>query len=233
MNIVDLIIIIILLVGGLIGAKNGFFKQTITLVGTIFCFIMAWALKSRIGAFLSLHLPFFNFDGPFTGLTSLNIIMYELIGFLILLAVFSSILGILIKITGLFEKFLKMTVILAIPSKILGFILGIIETYIIIFACLLFLKQPAVNLEIINESKLTPLIVNTSPVLSNVAKNINNSIKDIYKITEDYIENKNENDINNKIVNNLLENNVIKEEYLTKLIEKDKIEYKEGEKEND
>ena len=38
---------------------------------------------------------------------------------------FSSILAVVIKVTGCFEKFLNMTIILGIPSKILGFVVDV------------------------------------------------------------------------------------------------------------
>jgi len=225
MNIIDVVIIFGLLLGGTIGWNNGFFKQTVVLVGTIICFILAWVFKDIIANFLSFTLPFFNFAGPLEGLTSLNIVLYQLIAFLLLLVLFISVLVVLIKITGAFEKILRFTIILGIPSKILGFIVGIIEGYIIMFAILFFLNQPAFNLEIVNESKLTNPILNSSPGLSQVVGNMNDAIGDIYEITKDYNANENPNKFNKQVVNILLEHNVIDKEYLNKLIEKDKINY--------
>ena len=163
MNIVDVVIIMGLLLGGVTGAKNGFFRQSVVLIGTILCFILAWVFKNPIANFLSFTLPFFNFAGPFEGLTSLNIVMYQLIAFLLLLSLFSAILAIIIKATGVFEKILNFTIILGIPSKILGFIVGVIEAYVIVFVVLFFVNQPAVNLEIVKESTFSPKIVNSSP----------------------------------------------------------------------
>ena len=179
MNIIDIVIIFGLLLGGVAGAKNGFFKQTVVLVGTILCFILSWYFKDFIANFLSYNLPFFNFAGSFEGLTSLNIVLYQLIAFMLLMCLFSAILAVLIKITGVFEKILKFTIILGIPSKILGFIVGVAEAYIILFTILFFVNQPAFNLEIVNESKLATPIVESSPVLSNVVGDMNDAIKGI------------------------------------------------------
>lgn len=225
MNIVDVVIIMGLLLGGVTGAKNGFFRQSVVLIGTILCFILAWVFKNPIANFLSFTLPFFNFAGPFEGLTSLNIVMYQLIAFLLLLSLFSAILAIIIKATGVFEKILNFTIILGIPSKILGFIVGMIEAYVIIFAVLFFVNQPAVNLEIVKESTFSPKIVNSSPGLSNIVGNMNDAVNDIYDITKDYNINQNTNSFNKKVINSLLEHKVIDKDYLDKLVSKGKINY--------
>lgn len=225
MNIVDVVIIMGLLLGGVTGAKNGFFRQSVVLIGTILCFILAWVFKNPIANFLSFTLPFFNFAGPFEGLTSLNIVMYQLIAFLLLLSLFSAILAIIIKATGVFEKILNFTIILGIPSKILGFIVGVIEAYVIVFVVLFFVNQPAVNLEIVKESTFSPKIVNSSPGLSNIVGNMNDAVNDIYDITKDYNINQNTNSFNKKVINSLLEHKVIDKDYLDKLVSKGKINY--------
>ncbi len=220
MNFVDVLLIIVLLSGGLAGAHNGFFKQSVVLVGTIICFILAWIFKNPIADFLSFNLPFFSFNG----LKSLNILFYQLAAFLSLLLLFSAVLIVLIKITGIFEKILKMTIILGIPSKILGFIVGLIETYIIIFAVLFFAKQPIFNQELFEDSTLTPIIVNSSPGLSNIVGNMNDSLKDIYIITKDYDDTDKEK-TNKEIIDSLLKHKVINKNYIDKLEKKGKIKY--------
>ena len=225
MNIVDVVIIMGLLLGGVSGLKNGFFKQSVVLVGTILCFILAWFFKNPIANFLSFTLPFFNFVGPFEGLTSLNIVMYQLVAFMLLLLLFSAILAVIIRVTGVFEKILKMTIILGIPSKILGFIVGVFEAYVILFAILFFVNQPAVNLDIVDESTLAPKIVNSSPGLSNIVGNMNDAVNDIYDITKNYHVNQNVDSFNRKVIDSLLEHKVIDEDYLNKLVSKGKIKY--------
>ena len=220
MNFVDILLIIVLISGGLAGAHNGFFKQSVVLVGTIICFILAWIFKNPIADFLSFNLPFFSFNG----LKSLNILFYQLAAFLSLLLLFSAVLIVLIKMTGIFEKILKMTIILGIPSKILGFFVGLIETYIIVFAVLFFAKQPIFNQELLEESLLTPIIVNSSPGLSNIVGNMNDSLKDIYIITKDY-DNKDKSKTNKEIIDSLLKHKVIDQNYVDKLEKKGKIKY--------
>lgn len=221
MNIVDIIILILIISGGITGAKNGFFKQTVMLVGTIICFILAWLFKDIIANFLSYNLPFLNLNG----LVSLNIVLYQLLAFIILLAILFAVLVVLTKITGIFEKILKFTIVLGIPSKILGFIVGMVEAYVIVFVCLFFLTQPAFSQELLEDSKLTPLIVNSSPGLSNVVENTNRAISDIYDITKDYSNGENSDELNHKIYDVLLKHKVVDKAYLNKLNDKGKIVY--------
>lgn len=222
MNIIDIVIIFSLLLGGFAGARNGFFKQSVVLIGTIVCFILSWLFKDIIANFLSYHLPFFGFG---SGLTSLNIVMYQLISFLLLMCLFSAVLVVLIKMSGVFEKILKMTIILGIPSKILGFVLGVLEAYVILFVALFFVKQPAFDIDIVNESRLTEIIVTSSPGLSNIVSDMNDAIGDIYSISKNYHDTQNSNKFNKEVVDSLLKHKVVDEEYLNKLREKGKINY--------
>lgn len=221
MAFLDILILIVLLSGGIVGAQNGFFKQTVVLVGTIACFIFAWVFKDFIANFLSFNFPFFKFSG----LVSLNILLYQLIAFVILFSFCAAVVIVLVKITGIFEKILKMTVVLGIPSKILGFIVGLVEAYVIVFVVLFFVKQPIFNQELVEESKITPVIVNSSPGLSNIVSDMNKSLKEIYVINKDYEDNKNPDVTNKAIIDSLLKHKVINEKYVDKLVKKGKIVY--------
>ena len=47
-ELVDFVVVAILISGGMAGAKNGFFKQSVVLFGTILCFLLAWGLKDSL-----------------------------------------------------------------------------------------------------------------------------------------------------------------------------------------
>src|SRR5574344_615349 len=106
-NVIDIAIILFLIMSGIIGFKRGILRQGIGAIGTILIFILAWNLKNPIGNFLSLNLPFFSFGGIFKGVTSLNIILYQLIAFLIVIAILEIIFNVILNITGIIEKILK------------------------------------------------------------------------------------------------------------------------------
>ncbi len=222
-NVIDIAIILFLIMSGIIGFKRGILRQGIGAIGTILIFILAWNLKNPIGNFLSLNLPFFSFGGIFKGVTSLNIILYQLIAFLIVIAILEIIFNVILNITGIIEKILKYTIVLGIPSKLLGLVFGLLEGYIIIFVALFFLNQPAFNIDVVNNSKLTPKILNSSIFLSKGTESVNNTINDIFDLTEKYKNTKNDNDFNKEAIDTMLKYNVVEVKQIDKLIEKDKI----------
>ena len=94
MNIVDLIIIIVILFGAVIGFKRGFTKSLVSAVGLIAIVIIAFLLKNPVSTVLYEHLPFFQFGGVIKGVTVLNIALYELLAFIIVLAILGIVLHI-------------------------------------------------------------------------------------------------------------------------------------------
>ena len=224
MNIIDIAVVLIILAFGLVGARRGFFKQVVTTVGFIIVVVLAFYLKNPLAELLSDICPFFKFGGKLSGATSLNIIMYNTIAFLIVVIILEAILNVLIKITGIIEKILKFTIILGIPSKILGFIVGVIEGFVIAFIALFFLKQPAFNIDIVNDSKITPTILSSTPILSNVSNGMVNAINDIFELVGDYSNKElDSNTLNLKSIDIMLEHKVITKEYVRKLIDNKKI----------
>ena len=223
MNVIDVVILLLIGLAGVIGLKRGFFKQVVITVGTILVFILSFQLKDPIADFLMSVLPFFNIIGNIKGVIVLNIILYQLLAFLIVSCLLTVILNILIKVTGIFEKLLKFTIILGIPSKILGFVVGVIEGYILIFIALFFLNQPAVNIDIINESKLMPKILNSTPLLTNVVSDMNDTIKDIYSLKEKYENIGNANKFNLEALDVMLKYDIVKPSSVEKLIRNGKL----------
>ena len=224
MSIVDAIIVLLILACGVAGFKRGVLKQTVSTVGFIIVVILAFYLKNPIAEFLSLHLPFFSFGGNLANTASLNIILYQLISFILVILVLETVLGILIRITGIIEKILKFTVILGIPSKILGFVVGVVEGFIITFILLFFLRQPGFNLKIFDGSKLTNPILNSTPVLSQVAGDFVDTFNDLYELGNDYYEQKlDANTLDLKSIDVMLEHKIITPNYVIKLVDAKKI----------
>ena len=129
MNIVDILIIVFILLGAFIGFRDGFTKALVNAVGVIIVTVIAYVLKNPVSEILMSFMPFFNFGG----ITSLNIVLYEVIAFLLVFSVLMIILKIVAVTTGIFETFLKFTIVLGIPSKILGAVVGAIKNYILVF----------------------------------------------------------------------------------------------------
>ena len=221
MNIVDIIIIIGIILGALTGFHRGFFKQTVVFIGTILVIVIAFVLKNPLSIVMYQNLPFFKL----WGLTSLNILLYEVLAFIIAVSILSIVFAILIKITGIIEGVLKATVILALPSKLLGLLVGIIESIVILYVILLVVSLPVFKAPYINESKYTKLILTKTPVMSGIAEKLVtsfNEVKDsiIYVGTDI----KDVKGTNTKIVEVLLKNKITTTDSIKLLADNNKIE---------
>ena len=223
MNIIDILIVLLILLTGVVGLKRGFFKEIIILFGWVFVFILAFYLKDPIANWMSLNLPFFNFFGLFKGMTILNILMYQIIAFALIFSLLMALFGFIISFTGLFEKLLKMTIILAIPSKIGGFIVGLLEGYFLVFIGLFILSQPAFNINMLNEAKLKPIILEGTPIFGNVVKDTYNAVTDIYKLSEVYTVNGDKNFFERDVIDTLLKHDIVTVDYIESLIKVGKV----------
>lgn len=224
MNIVDLIIIILILFGAVIGFKRGFTKSLVSAVGLIAIVIIAFLLKNPVSTVLYEHLPFFQFGGVIKGVTVLNIALYELLAFVIVLAVLGIVLKILMIATSIFERILTLTIILGIPSKILGAIIGALEWFILVFIGLYVLNMPVVNVKEINNSTLAPKILNNTPILSGVIKDTNDVINEFASIKDRYTDkNVDTNEFNKETLDLFLKYNVVSVDSVDKLIKDNKL----------
>ncbi len=217
MNVIDIATIFIILAFGVIGANRGVFKQLVTTIGFIIVVMLAYYLKNPLAEFLSLNLPFFGFKA-----SSFNIMFYQAVSFLIVVAILLAVLNVLISVTGIVEKILKFTIILGLPSKILGFVAGIIEGFVIMFVVLFFLQQPSLKIDIVNESKLSDRILSSTPILSKVSKSMVTTINDIYDLTSDSTK-LDENELDLKSIDLMLKHKLISKSYIEKLINAKKI----------
>ena len=222
MNIIDIIIILFLILGAYIGFKQGFTKSLVSFLGILFVAIIAYFLKNPVSEFLMSFCPFFNFGGIIKGVTVLNIAVYEIIAFILVFSILIIALKALLLATGILETILKFTIILGIPSKILGAIVGAIEGYIIAFIVVFILNQPMLDVGIMEGSKLKDNILDT-PVLNEVISSVDDTVTDIYHLIED---NRYENDpdgFNREAIDIMLEHKMITVKYVEKLVDHGKI----------
>ena len=126
---------------------------------------------------------------------------------------------IIVSITGIFEKLLKITIILGIPSKVLGFLVGLVEGYVLAFVAAFLISQPILGLEFVDDSKWGNKIVNNSPILTNFTSDTIKIINEVIKLKD--IDNKN--DVNLKLIDLILKNNVTSKDVVQKLIDKKKL----------
>ncbi|MBQ3511778.1 MAG: CvpA family protein [Bacilli bacterium] len=229
MNIFDIGILVILIMFFIVGWKKGVIKETVSLVGLIVIFIVAFTFKEEIGNVLCKYLPFFTFEGNIKGLVSLNILIYQMIGFIIIYSVLYAVYQIILKISGIFQKIVNWTLILALPSKLAGAIIGLVEGYLIVFALLLVAIVPLKDHELIRESKLTNFVVYKTPIISNYTSNITDTVTDVYKLVDDLVSEKlTVNEANLEIIDTMIEYDIVSKKTVEQLVVLDKLKEVKG-----
>ena len=221
-TIVDAIILLIILLGGVIGFKEGVIKELTSIIGLVIVVIVSFSLKNYLSVLFYENLPFFNFWGIFKGIQVLNIVFYEMLAFIIIASLLTVAYRILLSITGLIEKILKATIILSIPSKILGFIVGLIEYYIWVYIALFILTLPVINLKSIYESKTATFIMEKTPFVSKYTEKTLKIYNDLYEIIDNR-ENKTNEKVNEEAMNLMLKHEIITKKSAKKLIDSNKV----------
>ncbi len=220
MDIVDIVIMAILISFAIIGFKRGVFQSLTAFVGFVAVICIAYWLKNYLGDFFVMNLPFTNYTFIPGDSVVLNIITYQSLAFLIMLVILGVIYKILLITTGFFEKILRVTVILGIPSKILGLIVGILEGYVIVYLLLFFISQPYLQFGLLDNSKYAKVILKDTPVLSNVAEDTFTIISEI----DETLKNNDEENFDLKLTNLILKRNITSTDVMQKLVDNKKIE---------
>ncbi len=222
MNVVDVIIIALLIVGGVAGFKAGVIKKLTDFIGMFVVIILAFYLKNYISVIMYENLPFFNFFGLINGIDALNILLYEVIAFLVIFIALLFVLKVVLTLTGLIEKILKATVILSIPSKLLGIVVGVIEMYVYLFLILVIVSLPIFDSSFLKDSKMNNFILNNTPVLSSVSEEIIDIYGDVYNIIDNRKGKTNE-QLNEEILKVLIDKKVVTKESVKKLVDRNKV----------
>ena len=222
LNVVDVIIILLILLGGILGLKDGVIKKITSTLGLILVLVLAFTFKNQLSAFFYDKLPFFNFWGVFKGIEVMNILFYEILAFSLIASVLMLVYKLAIFISKILEKILKATVILAIPSKLLGLVVGLVEYYIIVYILIFIFTIPVFNIEEMGESKLAPQIIEKTPILSKVTSETFELYDKIYTLVETR-ESKTNQELNEEALILMLDYDVITKETAEKLIDENKI----------
>jgi len=216
----DIIIFIALAFGVVLGFKKGFFGSLIDFVGGFLILILAFLFKNPISIFMYSNFPFFNIGG----IAVLNILLYELIAFLIVYSVLMIIYRVIIGATTIFEKFLTMTVVFGIPSKLLGAIVGLLDGFVFVFIALYILTLPVFNIEILNDSKMAKGILENTPILSSLADKTVDVIVEFKDLKEKYDVEEDNDKLNLEALDLFLKYEIIDVDSVEKLIDKDKLQ---------
>lgn len=170
---IDIIILFLLLMGTLVGLKRGFILQFIKLISFVVSILVASLFYQSLAPQLT-WIPAPNFSGGqaqlafFSG--NLETAYYNTIAFIILFILTKILLAI---IGGLLTAIASIPVIKQV-NKLLGAVLGFLETYLFVFI-LLFVAAllPVDALQtMMSKSMLADVIVNSTPYLSGLVKDL-------------------------------------------------------------
>ena len=221
--VVNIVIILVLLSGVYDGYKKGFLEGTIKFIGTIIALVGAYMFKNPVSVFLYTHLPFFKFGGVFKGVSVLNILIYEFIAFIVVFLAILIVLKIICEATGLVNKLFSVVAFLGVPNKILGAVVGFVESlialyfisFIFVFVCNYFgfgMKESLVD------------TIVEIPVLKETFGGSLNAINDIGVISKDFKDVQDKDEFNYQALEVLLKYDVITKENAKKLIDSKKLE---------
>lgn len=165
----NIIIIVLLLFGFLMGLRRGFILQLLHLLGFVAAFVVAVLYYNKLAPHLVLWIPYpeLSSDGlwaTFVQNLPLKAGFYNIIAFAIIF--FAT--KILLQIIATMLDFVSDLPILNSVNKLLGSVLGFIEVYLIIFVILYVLTLAPVDfIQIrINDSSIALFIIEKTPLLS-------------------------------------------------------------------
>lgn len=221
-NLIDAIILLLVLLGGVIGFKEGVIKKLTSVIGLIIVVVLSFILKNKLSVIFYENLPFFDLWGAFKGIQVLNILFYEMLAFVIIASVLAIVYRLLLGITGVIEKVLKATIILSIPSKILGFVVGLIESYVWVYLILFIITLPVINVKQVYDSKAAVFIIEKTPYLSKYTNKTLNIYNDLYRVIDSEGA-KSKTQVNEEAMDLMLKYEIITKDSAKKLIEKNKV----------
>ena len=224
MGIIDILIIIFIVLGFIKGFSSGMIKRAVSLIGLILVIILSFWLKNYLSMFFYENLPFISLSGIFKGVESINIIFYEFLAFFIVLSVLMIAFRIVVFASGVINKIVNCTIILTLPNKLIGGIIGVVEVYIYIFLILLITSSFSINNSFIKDNSiLEDKILNNTPILSEIGSSMIDTVNEVIGIKDKYDDKNNSNSINLEVIDVLLDKKIVTINSIEKLIEKDKL----------
>lgn len=225
MNFVDIIIIVIILLCTLLGWKKGVIKSLVQLLGFMAILIISYVFKDYLANYLMGFMPFFNFAG-FDGVSAINILVYELLSFVVIFIILYCVLNVLLTLSGIVEKLLKMTIVLAIPSKILGAIVGAIEGIVIAFIVVFIMFHAGITSKYVYDSFSGIVLLERTPFIGQVMAQTTLALEDINELIfeyEDKTDEQSRKTLNAQALSIMIHYNIVSKETAEKLIEEEKI----------
>ncbi len=225
LNIFDVGIILLLIMFLIVGFKNGVIREAFALVGIIAVFILSFVFKGLLGNLMCIILPFFKLSGVIEGFSVINILIYQIIAFMLVFAILLTIYEIFLKISKFIQKLVNLTIILILPSKLLGAVVSLIKGVIVLFAVFIVLMIPLKNSELFTGSTMVNQILYKTPILSQSSNNFINTVEEIYNLAEK-VSNKeiSTNDANLELLDMMLKHKIVNKSTVESLVKLHKLD---------
>ena len=225
LNIFDVGIILLLIMFLIVGFKNGVIREAFALIGIIAVFILSFVFKGLLGNLMCIILPFFKLSGVIEGFSVINILIYQIIAFMLVFAILLTIYEIFLKISKFIQKVVNLTIILILPSKLLGAVVSLIKGVIVLFAVFIVLMIPLKNSELFTGSTMVNQILYKTPILSQSSNNYINTVEEIYNLAEK-VSNKEiiTNDANLELLDMMLKHKIVNKSTVESLVKLHKLD---------
>lgn len=225
LNIFDVGIILLLIMFLIVGFKNGVIREAFALIGIIAVFILSFVFKGLLGNLMCIILPFFKLSGVIEGFSVINILIYQIIAFMLLFAILLTIYEIFLKISKFIQKLVNLTIILILPSKLLGAVVSLIKGVIVLFAVFIVLMIPLKNSELFTGSTMVNQILYKTPILSQSSNNYINTVEEIYNLAEKVSNKKiSTNDANLELLDMMLKHKIVNKSTVESLVKLHKLD---------
>lgn len=225
LNIFDVGIILLLIMFLIVGFKNGVIREAFALIGIIAVFILSFVFKGLLGNLMCIILPFFKLSGVIEGFSVINILIYQIIAFMLVFAILLTIYEIFLKISKFIQKLVNLTIILILPSKLLGAVVSLIKGVIVLFAVFIVLMIPLKNSELFTGSTMVNQILYNTPILSQSSNIFINTVEEIYNLAEK-VSNKeiSTNDANLELLDMMLKHKIVNKSTVESLVKLHKLD---------
>ena len=225
MNLLDYVIIILLIMSALLGFRKGFISSLVSFLGIIVIIILSYFLKNFISNVMYSFIPFFKFRGAFAGMSTLNILIFEAISYIITIVVLSFIVGLIASATGILDRFVDHGNVVTFPSKIAGCLIGAVEGYILCFVVVFVLSLISPFSAFYNTSKYADMILTKTPLLSDYSKTTYDSVNEVYTIAKDNSSKQDKTTANQDTLRVLLKYEIITPQSVETLEENGKLDF--------
>lgn len=227
MSIYDGLLLLILVFFVFLGFQRGFIKQVSDFVVLLISMIIAAPLSKLICNLTYKVLPFFNFMGDAKGLKTLNLILWRLIIYFLIILIIIFIVSRIFAKFKISNKIRESMVEQNIVSKILGAIMSVFLGVIVLYNALMIINTPFIEFNLNKESKVSKFIMEKTLVISSLNKDVYKTSNYAKKIVHSKKNtDKNYKNVNIMIINNMIVNDLVSSDLAIELNDDGKLQGK-------